>query len=122
MPTVKFVKEKKSIEVPEGTNLRKAAMKAGVEVYQGVHKVLHCPGLGMCTTCMVHITKGADNISPPGVWEKMNAGNLVLHPISFLSRLGQEKEMRLSCQTTVLGDIEVETQPEFNWHGEKFWG
>lgn len=122
MPTVKFVKEKKTIEVPEGTNLRKAAMKAGVEVYPGIHKVLHCPGLGMCTTCMVHVTKGADNLSPAGVWEKMNAGNLVLHPISFLSRLGQEKEMRLSCQTKVLGDIEVETQPEFNWHGEKFWG
>jgi hypothetical protein len=27
----------------------------------------------------------------------------------------------LSCQTTVHGDIEVETQPGFNWHGEKFW-
>ena len=122
MPTVKFVKEKKSIDVPEGTNLRKAAMQAGVEVYQGIHKVLHCPGLGMCTTCMVRIKSGVENVSAPGMWERMNAGNLVTHPITFLSRLGQEQEMRLSCQTAVNGDVEVETHPEFNWHGEKFWG
>jgi hypothetical protein len=30
--------------------------------------------------------------------------------------------MRLSCQLQVNGDIEVETQPEMNWCGERFWG
>jgi len=122
MPTVKFVKEKKTIEVPQGANLRKAARKAGVEVYSGIHKVLHCPGLGLCTTCKVLVTKGVENVSPQGAWERMNMSNLVAHPITSLARLGHEQDMRLSCQTKVYGDIEVETRPEFNWHGEKFWG
>ena len=33
MPTVTFVNEKKSIEVPAGANLRKEAIKAGVNNY-----------------------------------------------------------------------------------------
>ena len=32
-----------------------------------------------------------------------------------------EDEMRLACQTTVNGDIEVETQPPVRITGEKFW-
>ena len=31
-------------------------------------------------------------------------------------------ELRLACQARVNGDIEVETQPGVNWHGERFWG
>jgi hypothetical protein len=37
MPIVKFIKEKKEIEVPTGANLRKEAMKAGINVHQGVN-------------------------------------------------------------------------------------
>ena len=66
-----FVLRRKSIEVPEGANLRKEALKAGIDVYAGLDKVLHCPGLGMCTTCKVRIVKGKENVSPPGRWEKM---------------------------------------------------
>lgn len=121
MPQVKFVKEKKTIEVPEGANLRKEARKQGIEIYKGIHRYLHCPGLGLCTTCQVRIVKGVENVSPQGAWEKCNMCNVVAHPITFLARLDREKEMRLSCQTRVYGDIEVETKPEFNWHGEQFW-
>ena len=35
MPIVKFVKEKKEIEVPEGANLRAEAVKAGINLNQG---------------------------------------------------------------------------------------
>jgi ferredoxin len=122
MPVIKFLKEKKTVEVPSGANLRKEAMKAGVEVYSGIHKVLHCPGLGMCTTCKMRIRNGVENVSPQGFWEKLNMMNFIVHPITFISRLGIEKELRLACQTKVLGDVEVETRPEFNWHGERFWG
>ena len=118
MPKVHFVKEKKTVEVPDGANLRKAAMQNGIQLYWGPHKVLHCPGIGMCTTCRVVITKGTENVSPQGKWEKTN---LILHPSAFYSRLGREEQLRLSCQTTVHGDIEVETQPAMNLHGEKFW-
>ena len=37
MPVVKFVKENKEIEVPEGSNLRQEALKAGINVHQGVN-------------------------------------------------------------------------------------
>ena len=37
MPLIKFVNVKKEIEVPEGANLRDAAIKAGVNVHQGLN-------------------------------------------------------------------------------------
>lgn len=115
MPHVTFVKEKKTVEVPDGANLRKEARKAGIEVYPGIHKTLNCHGFGLCYSCRMYIKKGAENVSKQGIWEKVN-------PFGFFPRLGHEDELRLACQTKVYGDIEVETQPEFNWHGEKFWG
>ena len=39
MPIVKFVKEKKEIEVPEGANLRAEAVKAGVNLNQGLNGI-----------------------------------------------------------------------------------
>ena len=54
MPTIKFVNEKKSVEVPNGSNIRKEAQKNGVELYSGVHKVLNCHGLGNCASCQVN--------------------------------------------------------------------
>ena len=118
MPKVHFVKEKKTIEVPDGANLRKEARRNGVEVYWGPHRYAHCPGLGLCTSCKVLIRKGAENVSPQGTWERMN---LLLNPLGFFARVGHEEDMRLACQTTVHGDVEVETQPGINWHGERFW-
>lgn len=119
MPTVTFTKEKKTIAVPEGANLRKEARKAGIELYPGLHKKLNCHGLGLCCSCRVEIKKGVENVSKQGFWEKFN---LLVNPFGYFSKLGREKQLRLSCQTKVLGDVEVETRPEFNWHGEKFWG
>lgn len=119
MPTVTFKKEKKTIEVPEGSNLRKEARKAGIEVYPGLYKIFNCRGMGLCCSCRVYIKDGIQNVSKQGFWERLH---LFLNPFGFFSRLGHEEDLRLSCQTKVIGDIEVETQPEFNWHGEKFWG
>lgn len=121
MPKVKFVKEKKEIDVPVGANLRKEARKAGIEVYSGIHKVLNCRGMGMCCSCRVHVKKGQENLKKQGFWEKLNLRNF-LNPFGFFARLNHEDELRLSCQTKVTGDCEVETTPEFNWHGEKYWG
>ena len=115
MPTIKFVKEKKEIQVPDGANLRQEAYKAGVSVYKGPDKVLHCPGLGVCGTCRVLITKGTENASPKGWWESFKLKYL------SLAYIGHEDNMRLSCQTAVQGDMEVVTTPEVNWFGENFF-
>ena len=123
MPTIKFTREKKSVEVESGQKIRNVALQEGIEVYPWMHRVLHCPGLGMCTSCRVRIKK-EDNAhcAKPSLWEKLN---MFLNPLSFFARLDSRdpKTLRLSCQTKVHGDgeIEVETQPEFNWHGENFW-
>ena len=136
MPVVKFVKEKKEIEVPEGANLRQEAIKAGINVHQGINgfgasanRIINCKGWGQCGTCRVLITKGAENSSPMGKVEKLRFRCPVptpltpggIDPLPCLAFIGNEDTMRLSCQTTVHGDMEVETGPEVNLFGENFF-
>jgi ferredoxin len=119
MPKIKFVKEKKEVEVEQGANLRQVAMREGIELYPGIHQYVNCMGFGQCASCRVHVTKGVENVSRQGIFEKLR---LIGGPITFFARLGHEKDLRLACQARINGDIEVETQPEVNWHGERFWG
>ena len=128
MPLVKFIKENKEIDVPHGANLRQEAIKAGINVHQGVNgfgatlnKILNCHGLGQCGTCRVLITKGMENTSPMGVMEKFRFYNPVPDPLPCMAFIGNENTMRLACRTQVLGDIEVETGPQLNLFGENFF-
>ncbi|HEX4143806.1 MAG TPA: 2Fe-2S iron-sulfur cluster-binding protein [Pirellulales bacterium] len=114
MPTIRFVNEKKEIQVPVGANLRNEAIRAGVQVYQGMDKVFHCPGLGCCGTCRVLVPKGMENLSPIGFREGLRL------KVS-MDYIGHENEMRLACQTLVNGDVDVVTQPAVNWFGENFF-
>jgi ferredoxin len=120
MPTVTFVKEKKSIEVPVGANLRKEALKAGVQLYPFPHNYVNCMGFAQCGSCRVIVKKGIENCSRQGLIEKFPFFN-PLNPLVFFARLGNEATMRLACQLRVNGDIEVQTQPPMNWHGENFF-
>lgn len=132
MPLVKFVKEKKEIEVPEGANLRAEAIKAGINVNCGINgygesinKFANCFGKGMCGTCRVLITKGIENTNKLTTreWVKFKTPlpTPIPDPIPCLAYIGHEDEMRLACMTKVLGDIEVETGPEVNLFGENFF-
>jgi ferredoxin len=114
MPKVKFIKEKKEIDVQQGANLREEARKAGIQVYPGLNKYLNCMGMGTCGTCRVLVKKGIENVGPKSFIEKLTL-------LRMFSTIGHENEMRLSCQTTVNGDVEIETQPALNWDGENFW-
>jgi ferredoxin len=119
MPSVKFVNEKKTIEVPQGSNLRKEALKAGIELYPGIHSTFNCHGLGSCASCRVIVKKGTENISKQGLFQKLR---FLLGPITFFARFGNEDALRLSCQTKINGDCEIITKPSINWHGDRFWG
>lgn len=128
MPLVKFIKENKEIEVPAGSNLRKEAIKAGINVHQGVNgfgatinKIMNCHGIGQCGTCRVRIVKGMDNASPMGMIEKFRFYNPLPDPIPCMSYIGNEDTMRLACQTVINGDMEVETGPTFDLFGENFF-
>ncbi|MGE0609144.1 MAG: 2Fe-2S iron-sulfur cluster-binding protein [Pirellulales bacterium] len=114
MPIVNFVNEKKQVQVPEGANLRQEAIKAGIQLYPHVHKLLNCHGLAQCGACRVNIVKGMDHASPMGLMEKLR-----LKP-SF-AYIGNEDTMRLACQTEVRGDMDVQTQPPLNLFGENFF-
>ena len=127
MPTIKFSKENKEIDVPDGANLRKEALKAGVNLYQGVNgvgaginKLINCHGMGTCGSCRVIITKGVENTNSMGMIEKIKF-KVPLDPLTALAFIGNEDNMRLACKTTVHGDIEVETGPELNLFGENFF-
>jgi ferredoxin len=136
MPVIKFIKEKKEIEVPVGANLRKEAIKAGVNTHQGVNgfgasinAFANCHGFGQCGTCRVKIVKGMENASPMGVVERSRlkwpvptpVTPLAFDPLPAMAFIGNEATMRLSCQVTVQGDMEVETGPELDLFGENFF-
>ncbi len=114
MPTITFTKEKKEIQVPAGANLRAEALRAGVQLYPGVHQVLNCHGFGSCGSCRVLITKGMENTESKGLVESARLA-------VSLAYIGNEKNMRLACCTTVNGDIAVETTPPMNLFGENFF-
>ena len=118
MPNVKFINEKRTVEVPEGANLRKEAMKNGAELYSGPDRYLNCRGFGLCGCCRVHVKSGKENLNRMGVWEWLMTR---FHPIRWWVRIGEEDKMRLACQTKIYGDCEIEERPEMNLHGEKFW-
>jgi ferredoxin len=118
MPQVEFVKEKITIEVPQGANLRQEAIKAGVQVYKGIHQYLNCRGNGLCGSCKVLVKKGTENLSAKGLLERFT---LATAPTTAMGIIGHEHEMRLSCQAAVKGDCIIETKPAFNWSGETFW-
>ncbi len=114
MPTIKFVSEKKEVQVPEGSNLRTEAIRAGVGIYQMQAKVLNCHGWGSCGECRVNIVKGMENTSPRGLKERIRM-------FFSMAYVGSEKTMRLACQTRVHGDVEVQTKPPLNLFGENFF-
>ena len=114
MPTITFSNEKKEIQVPAGANLRAEALRAGVRLYPGIHKVANCHGLGTCGSCRVLVTKGMENTSPRGVLESARLA-------VSLAYVGNEQTMRLACQTRVEGDITITTCPPLNLFGENFF-
>ena len=136
MPIVKFIKEKKEIDVPAGANLRKEAVKAGINLNcaisgisegidkfsKGVSKYVNCHGFGMCGTCRVQITNGMENTNALTLREKAKLKYVPLpDPLACLAYLGNEDTMRLACCTRVNGDIEVESSPELNLFGDNFF-
>lgn len=112
MPKIKFTKEKKDIEVAKGENLRAAMQKNGIDPYAGIHKKVNCGGHGRCGTCRVYVKQGDENAGRKTLMERLR---LLLGPES----IGHEDEIRLSCQTTVEGDMTVETTPAMNLYGDE---
>ena len=90
MPRVTFIVsgQKQVVEAPEGTSILQIALDSGIPMEHA------CGGNGFCTTCMCKIKTGMPNLSPRNDREE-NMGIT-------------DDPDRLSCQTEVRGDVEVE--------------
>ena len=91
MPKIKFIKNKPELEVPLHANLMQALLTAGLPVASS------CNGDGVCSKCRIKIIEGQKNLSEP------NDTELILKEQNSLG-----KELRISCQVEVLGDITVD--------------
>lgn len=127
MPTIRFLREGIEVEVEKGTNLRQAALEAGIQVYQKPWSYgLNCHGLGHCGTCRVAVKNDTmDGCSGLSLMERFHfqVGNPFSAPplINVFGYIGNEDEWRLSCQVQVEDDIEVLTRPSVNYSGDQEW-
>lgn len=90
MPIVRFTKSEAQLDVPVGSNLMQALLEGGRPVASS------CQGDGVCGKCRIEIVDGRKNLSPETELEKFLRERHLI-----------PKEMRVSCQTQILGDITV---------------
>ena len=98
MPTIRFEQEAQQFGCIEVANLRKAALDAGINPYKGLNNLNNCGGVGQCGTCVMEVVEGMNNLSPRSDVEEVYLAD---RPASY----------RLSCRTSVNGDITVRTRP-----------
>ncbi|SRR5712692_4499016 len=115
MPIITLTNEGRTLEVPEGTNLRKALLAAGVSPYVGKDKFLNCRGFGLCGTCRVEIIDGK---GVPPLTDREEAPLIGLTPF-YARKIPQN--VRLSCRIDVKSDVAVKTYPkiEIDWEKTK---
>ena len=113
MPTITLVNEGRTLEVPEGTNLRKALIKAGVSPYLGKDRFLNCFGLGFCGTCRVEAVDGK-GVAP--MTDREEAPLVGLIPL-YARKIPQN--VRLSCRIDVKSDVTIKTHPKIGIDWEK---
>ncbi|MEL6223708.1 MAG: 2Fe-2S iron-sulfur cluster-binding protein [Cyanobacteria bacterium J06626_14] len=93
MPTV--TAQGRSVECEVGSNLRRVLLDNGINVHNGNATMINCRGIGSCGTCAVKID---GDVSPPN-WRDRTRRSLPPH--------NPDGDLRLACQTTILGDVRV---------------
>jgi len=106
MPIINLVTEGKTLEVTEGTNLRKALLKHGISPYVGKDKILNCLGFGLCGTCRVEIVDGK---GVPAMTDREEAALIGLAP--FYGRKIPQN-VRLACRINLTSDVTLKTHPK----------
>ncbi|MCI0706804.1 MAG: hypothetical protein L0Y80_04870 [Ignavibacteriae bacterium] len=109
MPAIHFERERKSLDVLPGTNLRTAALKSGIELYSTLHRVFHAnlemgPVKFPCGADVIEIVEGK------GINARTPEEEAVIAGRWFLKRK-VAPNMRLACQVAVNGDVTVRTMP-----------
>ena len=104
MPVVTFHNEHRSIDAEAGSNLRDVMLRAGVSPYRGLDMLLNCRGHNICGMCAVELVDGAGGSPRTQEDETTLRGNFAVARVV-------DRNLRLSCQTTVTGDMTVKTRP-----------
>jgi ferredoxin len=99
----KVTAQGKTFECDRGANLRQELLKHDVDLYNQQASVINCHGIGTCGTCTVQIE---GEVSDPN-WRDRTRRSLPPH--------SPTRDLRLACQTQVLGDIRVTKY-------DGFWG
>jgi ferredoxin len=85
------------LECPGGTNIRKLLVGSGINPYRSITRWTNCNGKQRCGTCIVEIEDGLANCTRRALDEE---ATLRENPENY----------RLSCVTTIYGDITVKVQ------------
>jgi 2Fe-2S ferredoxin len=92
MPKIKLKKSGKVIVIEKGANLMKSLTENQIPVASS------CSGEGVCAKCRMQIIEGMENLTLPNETE-----------LFLREKFSLTKDLRISCQTQVLGDITVDT-------------
>lgn len=101
MPTL--TAQGKMIPCEAGANLRHVLRQNGINVHNGAAQTINCRGIGTCGTCAMQVE---GQVSTPS-WRERTRLSLPPHR--------PDGGLRLSCQTQVLGDVQVTKY-------DGFWG
>eukprot|EP00930_Biecheleria_cincta_P049586 TRINITY_DN34787_c0_g1_i1.p1 TRINITY_DN34787_c0_g1~~TRINITY_DN34787_c0_g1_i1.p1 ORF type:complete len:536 (+),score=84.93 TRINITY_DN34787_c0_g1_i1:38-1645(+) len=86
------------IPIAPGSNLRKALVTEGFQIYQDARAIFNCNAQQLCGTCILDVMEGGENLTVTSVNEqKVMAAN----PPSY----------RLACNIDVYGDVTVRLRP-----------
>jgi ferredoxin len=86
---------------PPSVSSRKASRSVALKVpiSARLNNLNNCGGVGQCGTCVVEVLEGAQNLSPRSDVEEVYLAD---RPANY----------RLSCRTSVNGDVTVRTRPD----------
>src|SRR5882762_5081820 len=100
---LRILPDDRTLEVPSGTTILRAAHDAGVDI------TATCGGRGRCTSCRVKFVDGT--IPPPTIMDEVQLGD-------DLVREGY----RLSCQCVVTESVSVQVAPPLEEHAFQILG
>lgn len=109
MPTI--TAQGRTFDCKQGANLRKVLMTHNVDLYSPRANYINCMGIGTCGTCAVKIEGAVSDTN----WRDIARRNLPPH--------NPDSDLRLACQTKVLGDIRITKYKGFWGHEpDVAWG
>lgn len=93
----------RTLTCDRGGNLRQVLLENGIQPHNGNARWINCRGIGTCGTCAVEVVGEVSQVN----WKDKARRSLPPH--------NPDRNLRLACQTRVLGDVTV-----IKYEG--FWG